>query len=253
MFSVLEFAADEQGVEKKVYMVTLVVYLERKFLPEFLRLLQYPYIDSDDDTEVKDGCGTLVNIIAGQYKKEMANLGYKDLMMSPFESGINTAADGVGIPYGATEKFELSFEVEGAKSLVVEMMTLAVLPKGGPKERTAAKKILIIDDDPTSIVTIAPFLKSHGFEAIVAHDGKEGIARLKEKPDLIVLDLRMPNMDGYEFILAMKEIQGIRQIPIIILTAKAGLSDIVKVEGVREYMIKPFQPDALLKSIQRHI
>jgi len=252
-FSVVQFAANDETLEKQAYLITLVVYLEQKFLPEFLRLLQYPYIDSDDETEVKDGCGTLCNLIAGQYKREITALGYKDLMMSPFENYINTAADGVGIPNGATEKFELSFEVEGSKRLVVEMMTLSMLPKGSSPAKTGTKKILVIDDDPTFVKTIEPFLRSQGFEVIVAYDGREGIAQLKEKPNLIILDLQMPNMDGYEFITAMKEVQGGKQIPVIILTAKAGLSDILKMEGIREYMIKPFQPDALLKSIQRYI
>ena len=88
---------------------------------------------------------------------------------------------------------------------------------------------------------------------MIAHDGQEGIEQLKEKPDLIILDLQMPNMDGYEFILSMKEMEGIKPVPVIILTAKEGLADIVKVEGIKEYMIKPFQPDILLKSIQRYI
>ena len=139
--------------------------------------------------------------------------------------------------------------------MVVEIVTLAMLPKWGPKVKMEreTKRILVIDDDPTFIKMMEPFLRSQGFEVIVAHDGNEGMARLNEKPHLIILDLQMPGMDGYEFILAMKEMKGIKQVPIIILTAKEGLSDIVKVEGIREYMIKPFQPDALLKSIQRHI
>jgi len=128
VFSALQFALNEQGLERQEYLVTLVVYLEQKFLPEFLRLLKYSYIDSDDEAEVKDGCGTLVNLIAGQYKREMANLGYKDLMMSHFDSFINTAPDGIGIPKGTTEKYEISFEVEGTKRLVVEMLTTAILP-----------------------------------------------------------------------------------------------------------------------------
>jgi hypothetical protein len=129
VFSVIDFAATEEGLEKQQYLITIVVYLEKNFLPDFLRLLQYPYIDSDDEIEVKDGCGTLVNLIAGQYKKEMANLGYKDVMMSTFESHINTAVDGVRIPKGATEKYEINFEIEGTKRLAVEMVTQAKFPK----------------------------------------------------------------------------------------------------------------------------
>ena len=77
VFSVIQFAANEEDLEQQEYLITLIVYLEQKFLPEFLRLLQYPYIDSDDEMEVKDGCGTLVNLIAGQYKREMAPWGIR--------------------------------------------------------------------------------------------------------------------------------------------------------------------------------
>jgi len=154
VFAVIQFAANQEDLKRQEYMVTLVVYLEQKFLPEFLRMLQYPYIEFDNDEEVKDGCGTLVNLIGGQFKREMSNLGYKDLMMSHFESFINTAADGVGIPKGVTEKFELNFEIDGVKRLVIEMVTLDMLPKWKTRERSAAKKILVIDDDPTFIKTI---------------------------------------------------------------------------------------------------
>lgn len=132
VFSVIQFAANAQDLERQAYLITLVIYLEQKFLPEFLRLLQYPYIDSDDEEEVKDGCGTLVNLIAGQYKKEMAVLGYKDVMMSHFESYINTNADGIGIPPGSMEKYEIAFEVEGTKRLVVEMIAPSLLPRTNP-------------------------------------------------------------------------------------------------------------------------
>ncbi len=129
VFSVIEFAATQEALAQQEYLITIIIYLEQKFLPDFLRLLQYPYIESDEEMEVKDGCGTLGNLIAGQYKKEIAVLGFRDIMMSPFESFINTVGDGVGIPNGATEKYELAFEVEGIKRMVVEMVTLAKLPK----------------------------------------------------------------------------------------------------------------------------
>jgi CheY-like chemotaxis protein len=232
-------------------MLMLVVFLEQRFLPEFLRLLQYPYIESDDELEVKDGCGTLANLIAGQYKREMMQLGYKDLMISPFESYINTAPDGLKIPQGLTDKYEVSFEVEGTKRLVVELVTLEMLPKRKLGEKEPPKKILIVDDDVTLIAILETFLKSQGYEVMVAHDGVEGIKKLKLNPHLVILDVQMPVMDGYEFILEKKRIEGARQVPVIVLTAREGMVETFKVEGVREYLLKPFQPAVLLKSIQR--
>jgi len=127
VFSTVDFAASDDALKRQEYLLTLVVYLDKKFLPEFLRLLQYPYIDSDDEQEVKDGCGTLVNLIAGQYKREMVLLRNEDLAMSHFGSYINSAADGLNIPKGSTDKYEISFEVDGVKRLVVEVVPSAKL------------------------------------------------------------------------------------------------------------------------------
>jgi CheY-like chemotaxis protein len=253
VFSVIEMALTEETLKRQEYVMTLLIYLEKNFLPEFLRMLQYPYIDFDEDAEVMDGCGTLINLIAGQYKKELANLGYKDLMMSPFESFINNATDGVAIPHQATEKYEITFEVGGRKSLVVELVSLTSLPKWTFKDKVEKKKVLVIDDDPVFIKTIDPFLRSRGFEVVIARDGLEGMQQLKQKPHLVILDLQMPNMDGYGFILAMQETTGILPVPIIVLTAKEGLADITSLEGIRDYIVKPFQSDALLRSIERCI
>jgi len=125
VFSSVEFAANEEALKKQEYLMTLVVYLDKQFLPDFLRMMQYPYIDSEDDQEVKDGCGTLLNLIGGQYKREMVILKHKDLAMSAFGSYINTAADGLEIPKGAVDKYEISFEIDGVKRLVVEVVPSA--------------------------------------------------------------------------------------------------------------------------------
>ncbi|MBF0504645.1 MAG: hypothetical protein HQL14_06030 [Candidatus Omnitrophica bacterium] len=122
VFSSVEFAANEEALKRKEYLLTLVVYLDKQFLPDFLRLLQYPYIDSDDEKEIKDGCGTLVNLIAGQYKREMVVLRHEDLAMSNFGSYINSVADGLNIPKDSAGKYEISFEVDGVKRLVVEVV-----------------------------------------------------------------------------------------------------------------------------------
>jgi len=122
VFSTVGFAVNEQALKKQQYMLTLVLFLSKEFLADFLYLLQYPYIDFDDDLELQDGCGTLVNLIAGQYKKEMAALKYKDFAMTHFDSYINSAAGGLVIPKGATHKYEISFDYEKIKRLVVEVV-----------------------------------------------------------------------------------------------------------------------------------
>jgi CheY-like chemotaxis protein len=251
--SVVEFAASEQTLKKQEYILTLIVYLEKEYLAEFLSLLQYPYLDIDDDDELKDGCGTLVNLIAGQYKREMGLLGYDDFTMSHFESHINSVKEGIEVPKGAEDKYEITFEVQGVKHLVVELVTPPAVPKLQVSKKTTTKRILVIDDDPTLIKIITPLLKSQGFEVLVARDGQEGIERLIDNPHLIILDMKMPRMNGYEFILAMQQMEGAPKIPIIILTSRQGLENIVNVEIVKEYMIKPFKADALLQMIRRHL
>ena len=117
-----------------------------------------------------------------------------------------------------------------------------------------AKKILVIDDDPTLVKVVQPFLEAHGFSVTVAVDGEEGIAKIKvDRPDLIVLDVQMPKMNGYTFIFEMRKLEGTRNIPIVVLTVKEGMAEIFKVEGVKEYITKPFQPEAFLNKIKKYL
>ncbi len=116
-----------------------------------------------------------------------------------------------------------------------------------------AKKILVIDDDPTLSKLVQPFLQAHGYDVAVCFDGEEGIAHLtKEKPDLIILDVQMPKMNGYTFIFEMKKIAHAKNVPIIVLTAKEGMAEIFKVEGVKEYLTKPFQTEKLLEHVKKY-
>ena len=127
-FSVVHFYKNIAALQKGDVAGVLIAYVARKSVPEVLRLLRYPYIDYDNDEEVLDGMGALVNIIAGQLKKELVRLGYMDLEISPFKSYVNSVVNGVEYPVSMTEKFEVNFVVEGTKQLVVEMV-MAPLPK----------------------------------------------------------------------------------------------------------------------------
>jgi len=116
------------------------------------------------------------------------------------------------------------------------------------------KKILIIDDDPTLVKMLEVFLASHGYAVATAGDGEEGSAKVKSgSPDLIILDVEMPKMNGYTFIFELKKIPGSRRVPIIVLTAKEGMAEIFKIEGVKEYITKPFRPEVLLTNIKKYV
>jgi len=117
-----------------------------------------------------------------------------------------------------------------------------------------AKKILVIDDDPTIIKLLVATLTSHGYRVVSAPNGKEGLDVYKaEDPDLIILDIIMPEMDGYTFVQEFKKIEKIKEIPILMLTSKANMQDIFKVEGINDYIIKPFHIDYLLKKVETRL
>jgi DNA-binding response OmpR family regulator len=116
-----------------------------------------------------------------------------------------------------------------------------------------SKKILIIDDDKTVVKMLEAFLTAHGYEILTAGDGEEGIQKIKSNPpDMIVLDVQMPRMNGYTFMFELKNCLS-SPIPVIVLTAKEGMAEIFKVEGVKEYLVKPLQPEALLIYIKKYL
>jgi len=116
-------------------------------------------------------------------------------------------------------------------------------------------KIVCIEDEPEMIDLVKLILERENFEVIGAMGGKEGIALIhQEKPDLILLDLMMPEMDGWEVYRQVRADYRTKDIPVIVVTAKAQSIDkvlglhVAKVEG---YVTKPFGPQDLLRSIQK--
>ena len=116
------------------------------------------------------------------------------------------------------------------------------------------KKVFIVDDDKTLTKILQSFLHEHGYEVIVSHDGEEALAKLEhDRPDLLVLDVMMPKMNGYSFLFEMRKFEFGVAIPVIVLTCKEDMADIFKVEGVKEYLIKPFPNKDLLDKIKKYI
>ena len=114
-----------------------------------------------------------------------------------------------------------------------------------------AKKILIVDDDRLSVALIRFALKEQRYEVATADDGVPALAAVKLfKPDLIVLDIQMPKMSGFEFMNELKNIPGGSAIPIIMLTANDNMQDIFFSEGVKGYFVKPIDPPELEAKIR---
>jgi two-component system alkaline phosphatase synthesis response regulator PhoP len=115
------------------------------------------------------------------------------------------------------------------------------------------KRILVIDDEPELVKAIQIRLEQAGYETLIADDGLEGLDKArKEKPDLILLDLMLPKMDGYKVCALLKRDKKYSKIPVIMLTArtlerhqKQGIE-----VGAGAYMTKPFQYEVVLAKIK---
>ena len=114
------------------------------------------------------------------------------------------------------------------------------------------KRILIVDDEPDLLETIQVTLETAGYECLVAYDGFRGLDRARnEKPDLIVVDVMLPGLNGYKICRLLKFDEQYKRIPIIMLTAEAQEKDrlIAEETGADYYMTKPFAPDKLIAKV----
>jgi len=118
------------------------------------------------------------------------------------------------------------------------------------------KVILVVDDSLTIRKALSSILEKNDYRVVTAEDGSHALARLNEAvPDLVLLDITMPWMDGYEVCKAIKAKALTRKVPVIMLSGKDGLFDKVrgKLAGCNDYVTKPFDPDALLKTIKKYL
>ena len=118
------------------------------------------------------------------------------------------------------------------------------------------RTILIVDDIPANLAIAVDYLEDNGFNVMVAQDGEEGVERAQlVQPDLILLDVMMPGIDGFETCRRLKMIESTRDIPVIFMTALSDTSDKVKAfaAGAVDYVSKPFQIEELLARIKTHL
>jgi twitching motility two-component system response regulator PilG len=123
-----------------------------------------------------------------------------------------------------------------------------------PKEQD--KIIMVVEDSSTTRTIIKRMLTAEGYDVVEARDGVEAITKFIEKtPDLILLDIIMPGMDGYQTLATLKKDHNLNNIPVIMLTAKDSLIDKLKgkMSGLTEYLTKPFNALDLMKKIRVHL
>ncbi|MDT8304468.1 MAG: response regulator [Anaerolineae bacterium] len=117
------------------------------------------------------------------------------------------------------------------------------------------RKVVCIEDEQEMIELVRLILSRQNIEVVGALGGPEGLRKIAEvNPDLVLLDLMMPEMDGWEVYQTMKSSQEMRKIPVIVVTAKAQSIDRVlglHIARVDDYITKPFGPQELLESVQR--
>ncbi|MBN2168456.1 MAG: response regulator [Actinobacteria bacterium] len=116
-----------------------------------------------------------------------------------------------------------------------------------------AAKILVIEDEGDIVRALAIRLKSYGYEVVTASGGMEGLGTVKdEKPDLILLDLRMQDLDGFQFMEKHFEDKETGRIPVIVLSASAeeGTKSRAILSGAKYYVTKPFDHEYLKKCIE---
>jgi two-component system, OmpR family, alkaline phosphatase synthesis response regulator PhoP len=116
------------------------------------------------------------------------------------------------------------------------------------------RKILAVDDEKHIVRLVQVNLERQGYEVVTANDGKEALKKVEEeRPDLVVLDVMMPYMDGFEVLQNLRRNSATRDIPVIMLTAKAQDADVFKgwQSGVGCYLTKPFNPMELISFVKR--
>lgn len=120
-------------------------------------------------------------------------------------------------------------------------------------EMTVGKKILVVDDSPTIRKLISGKLEKSGHEVFCSADGVEAIERLQSlKPDLILLDITMPRMDGYQVCKMIRSNDATKDIPVVMISGKDGFFDKVRgrMAGTSGYITKPFGPETLMKVVE---
>ncbi|HSV43534.1 MAG TPA: response regulator [Candidatus Bathyarchaeia archaeon] len=114
----------------------------------------------------------------------------------------------------------------------------------------AVKTILIIDDDPDILISTSSMLKKRGFNVIEAKSAEDGLSILKDRrPDLILTDVLLPQMNGFELVKQIRQSPLIRGIPILVITGRGHMKESFDILGVEGFISKPFTPEALVQRI----
>ncbi len=119
---------------------------------------------------------------------------------------------------------------------------------------TSRATVLVVDDDPVLLAVVEHKLKGCGYRVVTAADGALGLSQARaEKPDIIVLDMMMPTLDGRQVLNELQADSALASVPVIVLTARRGEQDVIEALQRGDYLAKPFSPDELVARIARLI
>ena len=127
-------------------------------------------------------------------------------------------------------------------------------PQWPPPPTGKGKRVLLVEDDAALVALVSKALSANGYDVETARDGVEGLTKLdKAPPNLVIIDVMMPQLDGMTFVRAIKSHKGTRHIPVIFLTAKSDSRSVVEGInlGAKFYITKPFSIDDLLSKVAR--
>ncbi len=114
------------------------------------------------------------------------------------------------------------------------------------------KKILIADDEEQLALAVKIRFQARGYQVVTAGDGRQALELIaQQQPDLVILDILMPGMDGYSCLREINRRYGRGKLPVVILTARDRMKDLFELEGIEDYVIKPFDHEDLLLRVER--
>ena len=118
----------------------------------------------------------------------------------------------------------------------------------------SGKKLLLVDDDQDFAQLLEFDFKKRGYQVVTANNGEEGLVKaVAEKPNLIILDIKMPKMDGYTFVRRLKKEPETKDTPLIVLTSYEPMKDMFQLEGVADYFVKSANMDNLMKAVEKYL
>ena len=124
----VNFYRTEEDYKKDIALGAVVLYISEEYLAYILQRLGYPDIDEDDPEELEMACGTLVNVIAGSFKSGLVQIGYEEPVMSHFSTYVGEVSGGVSYDPSQIEKYEISIEIGGVKTMMLDL-TMGPTPK----------------------------------------------------------------------------------------------------------------------------